>query len=209
MRTEERTDAQIEAKLGRPGAGLSWPAMIYMRYYLGPRVAAKADWQTETTRFHDTTHDILRIAEQMDNGQLQTRVLVPRLRGIEDSSRYWSAAMTLEHVMIVGMGIRDIIIRLSNEQMPPGRVETARVKPEGRLPAQMVLDNYKNFAIALIPQIETAVPADKRDAKTAYAHPWFGDFTLRQWHWLLAEHNAIHLRQLQEIAARISRQMIR
>lgn len=203
MQTEEETDARIESKLGRPGAGLSWPAMLYMRHYLGPRVAAKADWEVETARFHDTTHAILRIAEQMNNEQLQKRVLVPRLRGIEDSSRYWSAAMTLEHVMIVGMGVRDIIIRLSNGQMPPGRADTARVKPQGKLPAQTVLDNYKNFAITLIPQIETAVPAAKRDGTITYDHPWFGAFTLRQWHWMLAEHNAIHLRQLQEISARV------
>lgn len=203
MQTEVQTDARIEAKLGRPGAGLTWLGSLYMRFYLGPRVAAKADWDTETARFHDTTHAILRIVEKLDNEQLQTRVLVPRLRGIEDSSRYWSAAMTLEHVMIVGMGLRDIIIRLSNDQIPPGRVDTARVKPQGKLPAQTVLDNYKNFAITLIPQIETAVPAAKRDGTITYDHPWFGAFTLRQWHWMLAEHNEIHLRQLEEIAARV------
>jgi hypothetical protein len=203
MRTEGLSDSEIEAKLQRPGAGLPWPALLFVRYYVGPYVAAKADWQKETARFHETSAQITAIADKLDNGQLQKRVLVPRLRGLEDSSRYWSAAMTLEHVMIVGTSIRDIIIRLSQEQLPPGKADTARVKPQGKLPAQTVLDNYKSFTAMLMPQIESAVPPEKRDAKMKMAHPWFGPFSLRQWHWLLAEHNAIHLRQLREIAARL------
>jgi len=197
------SDAEIETKLQKPGAGLPWPALMFVRYYVGPCVAAKADWAVETKRFHDTSAEMQALAERLDNGQLQKRVLVPRLRGLEDSSRYWSAAMTLEHVMIVGTGIRDIIIRLSQEQVPPGTVDTARVKPQGKLPAQAVLGNYKSFAATLMPQIDAAVPPAKRDAKAKMTHPWFGPFSLRQWHWLLAEHNAIHLRQLREIAARL------
>lgn len=203
MRTEGLSDAEIEARLQKPGAGIPWPALMFVRYYVGPRVAAKADWRTETTRFHDTSAQMAALADKLDNGQLQKRILVPRLRGLEDSSRYWSAAMTLEHVMIVGTSIRDIIIRLSQEQLPPGRADTARVKPQGKLPAQTVLENYKQFAAVLMPQIEAAVPPEKRDARMTFAHPWFGAFNLRQWHWLLAEHNAIHLRQLREIAARL------
>lgn len=203
MKGQNLTDAEIEAKLQKPGAGIPWPALMFVRYYVGPRVAAKADWQAETTRFHETSAQMTALAEKLDNGQLQKRILVPRLRGLEDSSRYWSAAMTLEHVMIVGTSIRDIIIRLSQEQLPPGKADTARVKPQGKLPAQTVLDNYKSFAAVVMPQIEAAVPPEKRDARLTFDHPWFGAFNLRQWHWLLAEHNAIHLRQLREIAARL------
>lgn len=198
-----KTDEEIEASLARPGAGPGWPVKLYLRFYMGPQVAAKASWQENVKRFHDTSQNMLRMAERLDNGQLQKRVLVPRLRGLEDSSRYWSAAMTLEHVMTVGMGMRDIIIRLSQGQTPPGKVDTARVKPQGRLPAQAVLDNYKQFAAVLMPQIDAAVPADKRDNPATYIHPWFGAFNLRQWHWLLAEHNDVHLRQMREIAARL------
>lgn len=203
MKTQGLSDAEIESRLGAPGAGVPWYVRLVMRHYIGPCVAAKADWAAETQRFADTNAAILALAEKMDNGQLQKRLLVPRLRGLEDSSRYWSAAMTLEHLMIVGTGMRDIIIRLSQGQVPPGRADTARVKPQGKLPAQTVLANYKSFISTLMPQIETAVPPEKRDGALTYAHPWFGGFTLRQWHWLLAQHNAIHLRQLQEIAARL------
>lgn len=202
-RTSAKTDEEIEASLGRPGAGPGFATQLLLRFYVGPRIAAKAGWQENVRRFNDTSSEMQRLAERMDNGQLQKRVLVPRQRGLEDSSRYWSAAMTLEHVMTVGMGMRDIIIRLSQGQTPPGKVDTARVKPQGRLPAQVVLDNYKQFAAVLMPQIDAAVPADKRDNPATYVHPWFGAFNLRQWHWLLAEHNAIHLRQLREIAARL------
>lgn len=203
MSARPRTDEEIEASLGRPGAGLGWLATLYLRYYLGPRVAARADWAQDIARFNDTSAEIIGITEKMDNGALQKRVLVPRLRGIEDSSRYWSAAMTMEHLMIVGMGMRDIIIRLSKNQVPPGRVDTARVKPQGRIPAQTVLENYKSFSSSLMAQIDDAVPAESRDPTVRMLHPWFGPFSLRQWHWMLAEHNAIHLRQMQEIAARL------
>lgn len=203
MRTEGLSDAEIERKLAAPGAGVPWYVRLALRYYIGPRVAGRAEWARETQRFFDSSAEIVKIAETLHNGQLQKRVLVPRLRGLEDSSRYWSAAMTMEHLMIVGTGMRDIIIRLSQGQVPPGRADTARVKPQGKLPAQNVLENYKAFTTTLMPQIENAVPPEKRDGALTYDHPWFGPFTLRQWHWLLAEHNAIHLRQMQEIAARL------
>jgi hypothetical protein len=195
------SDAEIESGLQKPGAGLPWYAHLYLRYYIGPHVAGKSDWEVETKRFYDTSAALLALAEKLDNGALQRRVLVPRLAGIEDSSRFWSAAMVLEHVMIVGMGMRDIILRLSQEKQPPGHVDTARVKPQGLLPVQTVLDNYKDFPDVVMGQIEKSVPSEKRDPQVRMVHPWFGPFTLRQWHWLLAEHNAIHLRQMQAIIA--------
>jgi len=193
------TEDAILKSLDQPGAGVGLLQQMAMRFYIGPFVAAKSDWETDSARFLDSSKNILSLAEGLDDAALSQKILVPPQRGLEDSSRYWSAAMVLEHLMIVGMGLREIIIRLSQGKVPPGKADTARVKPLGQTPPQTVLQNYKSFAEMVLGQIEAGVK--DRDGKAVYAHPWFGKFTARQWHWLLAAHNDIHLRQLRAIRA--------
>lgn len=195
----DSTEEMIEASLGKPGAGVGLLQGLVMKYYIGPFIAAKSDWVADRQAFADTSKKILSLVEGLDKAQLSQKVLVPSQRGLEDSSRYWSVAMVLEHLMIVGMGMRDIIIRLSQNKVPPGKADTARVKPPGKTPPEAVLASYKNFVDTLSDQMDTAI--ENRDSKAVYTHPWFGKFTAHQWHWLLAAHNRIHLQQLQGILA--------
>lgn len=193
------TEEEILKSLDKPGAGVGFMQQMVMRFYIGPFVAAKSDWEADSQRFFNSSQKILRLVEGVDEKALLQKVLVPPQQGLEDSSRYWSAAMLLEHLMIVGMGLRDVIIRLSQGKVPPGKADTARVKPPGQTPAQTVLQNYKTFTETVLDQVDQGVK--NRDDKTVYAHPWFGKFTAHQWHWLLATHNDIHLQQLQAILA--------
>jgi hypothetical protein len=57
------------------------------------------------------------------------RVLIPRIRGLEDSSRYWSVWMTLDHLRIVHESLAHLIRELVREVTPPGAASTAAVKP--------------------------------------------------------------------------------
>ncbi len=196
---QNRTEEDILKSLDKPGAGVGVMQGLVMKFYIGPFVAAKSDWDTDSERFLNSSKKILTLIDGLDEQALSQKVLVPPQRGLEDSSRYWSAAMVLEHLMIVGMGLRDIIIRLSQDKVPPGKADTARVKPLGQTAAGIVLQNYKTFTETVADQIAAGVK--DRDSKAVYAHPWFGDFTARQWHWLLATHNDIHLQQLQAILA--------
>lgn len=194
---------QVEPKLAPPGAGVSWLQRQVLKYVVGPRVAAKSDWDADTQRFTATCAEMLQLVAPLNNVQLQTRVLVPKQAGLEDSSRYWSAAMVLEHVMIVGTGIRDIVIRLSQGAVPPGHVDTARVKPQGVRAAQDTMIDFETFAHTLPAHLAAGV-RDKT-SPTVMAHPWFGNFTAHQWHWLLATHNDIHVKQLKAIIAGLPR----
>lgn len=189
----------IQQSLEKPGAGVGFVQQLAMRFYIGPFVAAKSDWDADNRRFLQSSKQILTMIEGLDDAALSQKVLVPPQRGLEDSSRYWSVAMTLEHIMIVGMGLRDIVIRLSQGKVPPGKADTARVKPPGQTPPQTVVQNYRYFVETVLDQVDKGV--QNRDSKAVYVHPWFGKFTARQWHWLLATHNDIHLQQLRAIRA--------
>jgi hypothetical protein len=122
---------------------------------------------------------------------LTKRILVPPQRGLEDSSRYWSLAMVFDHLKIVGQGMQGLIVALSQGNVPDRKVDTARVKPEQNDIA--AIDAYRLFAEAAIQVIEAAV--SNRQSVATLPHPWFGPFTAHQWHWLLAQHVEIHLKQ--------------
>ena len=200
---QNNTEDTIQKSLGQPGAGVGLLQQLVMKLYLGPFVAAKSDWDADSQRFYNSSKKILAMIEGLDDTALTQKVLVPPQRGLEDSSRYWSAAMTLEHIMIVGMGVRDIIIRLSQGKVPSGKADTARVKPLGQTPPQTVVQNYKTFVETVLDQVDKGV--ENRASKATFVHPWFGNFTAHQWHWMLATHNDIHLQQLHAILAGLGR----
>lgn len=192
-------DAAIIAKLDKPGAGIPLPQRLFLQYYVRPFIAAKTDWDDDTRRFNVLNRKILDAAEKLSDAQLEKRVLVPPQRGLEDSSRYWSAAMTLEHLVIVGTGMKKIIISLSQGIVPNHKPDTARVKPSGKPKPQEILASFRDFSATAAEEIDREVK-DRRNP-VRLAHPWFGPFTAHQWHWVLAQHNIIHLHQLRAIIA--------
>lgn len=48
---------------------------------------------------------------------------------MEDSSRYWSVFMTLDHLRIVNLGVADAIRLLGQDKVPERKADTATVKP--------------------------------------------------------------------------------
>jgi hypothetical protein len=198
---ETQKDAEIVAKLAKPGAGLPLHHALMMRYLVGPFVAKTSDWDKDSKGFASVHGKILKLAEKMTDAELSTRVLVPGQYGLEDSSRYWSAAMVLEHMVIVGSGIKSIVISLSNGVVPDFTVEIGKVKPKGAGTPQDAVRNFREFAATAIPDIDR--DAKDRKSKAALTHPWFGPFTAHQWHWLLTAHGVIHLTQLRAIAERL------
>lgn len=202
-------DRKILARLDPPGAGIPWPARMVLTYMLRPYVAEKSDWSREMMRFERVHKSILETVEKTPKNLWKKRALVGRVRGLEDSSRYWSMAMTLEHICIVGRQIRPVILQLMQGIVPQIKADTAAVKPFGTQTADetlqsfrsfcaIELDHYKSEYEKLLPQYES-----QADPKT-FRHPWFGPLSARGWHWLLAQHGFIHLQQLNEISKRLS-----
>lgn len=196
MNTETAT---ITPKLGKPGAGLPFLQELALRWYVGPFVAARASWDEVDTNLEKLNGKILKLVEGLEAERMQKRVLVPPQKGLEDSSRYWSVAMALEHLTLVGNHMKAIIIDLSQGQVPNVNVDTALVKPKGEQTAAQAVDAFRAFATTIIPDM--SVHVRNRKSATKLKHPWFGPFTAKQWHWLLVGHTLVHYQQIKSILA--------
>src|SRR6185369_877237 len=88
-----------EPQLARPGAGLPKPELYVARILFALR-----RWTSTrdvfSAVFQKERHAIQQLVRSCGPVSAARRVLIPRVRGLEDSSRYWSVWMTLEHLRI-------------------------------------------------------------------------------------------------------------
>lgn len=151
------------------------------------------------------TANVLALAASLPEALTSRRVLTPRLTGLEDDSRYWSANMVLQHLVIVDRGIRELAIALADGQTFARQVRIAEVKPEASAGAEQqgllqgAVDDYLDL-IDTLGNLRTA---------GRHAHPWFGELDLRGWHALSAMHATAHRRQMQCIVGLLRQAEIR
>jgi hypothetical protein len=184
-------------KLQAPGAGLPLGQSLMMRYFVGPFVSKRDSWQELESRFQKIYERILAETKGLDESALNQVVLVKPLRGIEDSSRNWSVAMTLEHLIFVGGEIAKVILELSHGREIQHEVKIADYKPKCKISGSTAVIEFESFISQTLATIKTKVGSTK--SNTTFHHPWFGQFTTHQWFWLLSGHGYIHLKQIQEI----------
>ncbi len=79
-----------EPRLEKPGAGLPLGGRILNRLYYGPWVSKRADWESVDRAFTRTNARILELVKKIPHDRLETKILVPPMQGLEDSSRFWS-----------------------------------------------------------------------------------------------------------------------
>ncbi len=186
-----------EPKLAPPGAGIPFPQKLFLRFLVKPLVAHRQPWEHSEEKFKRISAKIEKEIVGLSEMQLENRVLVPPLRGLEDSSRYWSIAMTLEHLCIVGTQITALVRALDAGIIPPGEADTAKVKPDKIVQTKIVLEKFRFFTESQFPAL---LPSLKREhASPRFRHQWFGPLNSRGWYWLLATHQAVHLAQIREI----------
>ena len=186
--------SQEVPNLAPPGAGIPFPQKLLLRFIVRPLVAGREDPAKSRKRFERLHEKIRETYLQIPESKRELKVLVPSQRGLEDSSRYWSAAMVLEHLEIVGSGVGDLIISLSNGQVPGEKVDTALVKPPGVKSHDEALASFDRFRADLMPRLQDRI--GNLNSPLRKVHQWFGPFTARQWYWLLGIHAGIHLQQL-------------
>lgn len=188
--------SSVESSLAAPGAGLPRHEL-----FLGRLFFALARWSTSqqqtTEAFQKERRAIHTLLASCPPEKAAQRVLIARPRGLEDSSRYWSVWMTLEHLRIVHRSLIRVIHDLSREIIPEGRASTADVKP-GADVTEAVVTEYECSCDDLLHTIAKA-PTLRSHAR--YAHPWFGPLNAAGWHALSATHLRIHRVQIERILA--------
>lgn len=190
--------------LAPPGSGLPGPERLLASSLLqGMRALLSKDRLSRWLQ-HETARSIS-LAASLPRPLSSRRVLTPRLTGLEDDSRNWSANMVLQHLFIVIGGIRQLSEALADDQAFAREVRIADVKPE---PAagpeqQLLLRHAVDEYTALIDSL-----GDLRSAGR-HTHPWFGRLDLRGWHALSAMHATAHRRQLQHIVGLLNQADIR
>lgn len=186
-----------EPVLQRPGAGLPWWEWLAAKYFLFPRACRRLSWADSDRMFQDEGARILALWDQWPAGRLGERVLIRRIRGIEDSSRFWSAAMTVEHLIIVGTAVRQVISSLRRGEVPAREARVEEVKPQ-REPAP---DEMRAGFVRLLDEARAAEAPLAAGTGPRYRHPWLGPIGAFEWHCLLGVHQGIHRKQMEAIRA--------
>ena len=187
-------DQSSEPRLSPPGAGLPKHELLIGRLLFTLRRWTSSR-ETLNDRFRKERESIRKLLRSCDADSGARRVLIARPAGLEDSSRYWSIWMTLDHLRIVNHGMNRVIGALAKGIVPPGVASTATVKPSP-LATSYVVDEYESSCDALLAAV--AAVANLR-TEVRYAHPWFGPLDAAGWHALAAGHLGIHRVQIERI----------
>lgn len=182
-------------KLQEPGAGLPPLEELFFRRLLIPLLTSTTSWDQSAKKFQLECEHILTLIDTLPPEKLKERILIHRLPGLEDSSRYWSIAMTLEHLMVVGEGMKKIMIDLSNSKAISLKVSIAHAKPSGQIAD--IVPIFKRFCRNHVSNIEREL--GDGNSKSCHPHPWFGPFTAKKWFWLMAHHQSLHRKQMEKI----------
>jgi len=183
-------------QLAPPGAGI--PALeITLAKILFAFFRARKTPEWATNHFRAEAGTMLGLARSLGPEAVNTRVLIPRVIGIEDSSRHWSVLMTLDHLVIVNTAILEIIEHLAIERLYIRHVSTAAVKP---LPHQ-TLETINRFAKTTQTYVDRVSRFKNLASHARHPHPWFGSMDALGWHWLASLHHTVHRRQIQRIVA--------
>lgn len=195
-------DDAIQNSLAPPGAGLPVVQGFFLRHMIFPAYCLTTSWDKALAAFQAEGQKVIALADPLSNEQVQRRVLIKAPLGIEDSSRYWSAGMVLEHLIEVGTRVAVGIVELTHGSPVTVKADIADVKPKGGKGIQIVQD-YRQFLTDYDRMISEE--AGDRKSKSRHPHPWFGELNAHQWACLGAVHQLIHRRQMERIVAGLGR----
>ncbi len=187
---------QTEPKLAAPGAGLPKIELFVGRQLFALR-RLTGNRNSFDARFRKERELIRALVSSCDADSAARRVLIRRPPGLEDSSRYWSLWMTLDHLRIVHHEFVRVIGALTRGILPEGEASTAAVKPSADVSAAVVAA-YEESCDALL---ATIAASPNLNTAVRYAHPWFGPLNASGWHALAGVHMGIHRVQIERILA--------
>lgn len=203
MVATQAESAAVQATLDQPGKGLPLIEGALFRYMVFPVATKLMSDAQALTQFNHITEQVTGKLALLDEEALHQRVLITRLPGLEDSSRYWSVAMVIDHLMITGRGMQGVIEQLTAGQKPKTVVRIEDVKPSAapQPSSQELILQYQNFAENYQWVVKPLITHFK--PWPTHPHPWFGEISAHQWHCLNTIHHQLHLRQLEKILSNI------
>lgn len=181
-------------RLAPPGAGIPWIERQVASFLLRRRTKAY-EKNAANLVIRDQRSAIEQLWKVTPSAKRNLRVLIPRPPGLEDSSRFWSVNMVLDHLRIANESIAGVIQELGREHIPPGKASTADVKPSPDcsddvfFPFQAACEEIEDV-VSRLPEMRT---------HATYTHPWFGPLNAAQWHLMAGFHMRLHLAQIQTI----------
>ncbi|MEZ0299733.1 MAG: hypothetical protein ACAI35_25035 [Candidatus Methylacidiphilales bacterium] len=183
-----------EPKLDAPGAGL--PALEHMIANMLFSWSCLSGSQAGFTRaFQAERERVVALARLCDSESGARRVLIRRLPGLEDSSRYWSVFMTLEHLCLMHEGISRAITSLGNDVVPSIKASTAAIKPSPNVDERTI----EKFERSCDKVLKTAESLPSLRTKVRYEHPWFGALDAYGWYAMAPFHLRLHRKQIEVI----------
>jgi hypothetical protein len=143
-RTVELRPPQLQAS----GVGIpSWQCLAGKYVYL-PLWCLCSSWERTPDALEAQAGRLLQGAASLGDELLRRRVLIPPLVGLEDSSRYDSYAMVLEHLTIVGHAVARIVVDLGHGRRHAVALRTADVKAQGLAEPAEVVAGYREMLAA-------------------------------------------------------------
>lgn len=182
--------------LAAPGAGL--PKIERLVAHLMIRWRALCTSRDQAAAVFDAERlAILRLLDRHDSVAMAQPVLIKRIPGLEDSSRYWSLLMVVDHLRIVNRDIMKVIFSLGAGHLPEGEASIAAVKPSLQVTPAVISafdQGCRDFA-------KTVASVAKLKTPLKFSHPWFGPMDAATWHVMGGIHMRIHHHQMKLIQA--------
>jgi len=185
-----------------PGAGLPPMELFWAKNIQLPLAFATTSNAQALKTFLQEARYHVDLVSKLTTEARDRKILVPKLPSIEDSSRFWSAGMVLEHLIISGERVGLVVQSLSGGKVPPGLANIADLKPPGKIAGDMIIEEYATFVDRFLKRMGNIEPSIQKRSIT-YSHPWYGPLSINQWICLSAIHQKIHTKHLQAIRSRL------
>ncbi|MCO6431352.1 MAG: DinB family protein [Deltaproteobacteria bacterium] len=187
-------------KLAAPGAGLPALELCFSKILLKLFLLGNSNKAFIVKALREKALT-LHLLEGVLPAQRNVQVLIPRLMGMEDSSRNWSVAMTLQHLVTTTEGMVAIAKELTQGKQPKIEVKIENVKPADSIESGV----ERRYSESVDRLVSFAGERDSLKTTLTHPHPWFGPLDGHGWIGLACLHLGIHRRQIASTLALLPR----
>ena len=181
-------------KLEKAGAGLPKFERNFLRYIIVPFVRVFFTWDLAVLFLKREVRLIENLVKNTSKEKRNISKIITRTLAIEDDSRRNSINQTLEHLIIAGTLVKNVIETLSKEEKFIEEIKIENVKAYGddENQLELFLEFYNNY-------FEFITQLPKKQSIMKHRHPWFVEFNNFDWSVFMYMHTFVHRRQIEQI----------